>query len=123
MKKRVPISLEKYRLKTGPWGSRRADGLNGYFEIPYKKNKKIRLRVLISDGEGWDHVSVSLEQRCPTWEEMSWIKDLFFDPEEVAMQLHPRHSQYVNFQPFTLHIWRPHEQQIPEPPSFMVGPK
>src|SRR5262245_54586743 len=28
----------------------------------------------------WDHVSVSLSHRCPTWDEMCWVKDLFFLP-------------------------------------------
>ena len=38
------------------------------------------LRVLFSDGLGWDHVSVSLADRCPTWAEMCFIKDLFLRP-------------------------------------------
>ena len=55
----------------------------------------------------WDHVSVSLKTRTPTWEEMCHIKSLFFADEEVVMQLHPAKSAYVNYHPFCLHLWRP----------------
>lgn len=68
------------------------------------------LKVLFSDGGGWDHVSVSLKTRTPTWDEMCAIKDLFFDPHEVVMQIHPAKYNYVNHHPFCLHLWRPQSQ-------------
>jgi hypothetical protein len=83
-----------------------------------------------SNSEGWDHVSVTLLSRarktigrCPTWEEMCWVKDIFFAPEEAVMQLHPPKSDYVNNHNFCLHLWRPHGQEIPLPPKNMVGVK
>lgn len=56
-----------------------------------------------------EHISVTMknQKRCPTWEEMSAIKDMFFLPEEECVQFHPKHSEYVNFHEFCLHIWRP----------------
>lgn len=66
-----------------------------------------RLRVQASDGGGWDHVSVSLSTRTPTWEEMCYIKSLFFTDDEVVMQLHPAKENYVNNHQFCLHLWRP----------------
>lgn len=112
--------LEKYRRTRGlgAWNSTAADGRNGAFEIPYCD---WTLRVICSDGEGWDHVSVSLPNRCPTWEEMAFIKRLFFDPEECAMQLHPPESRYRNAHPYCLHLWRPQGKTIPQPPTFMVA--
>lgn len=56
-----------------------------------------------------EHISVTMknQKRCPTWEEMSAIKDMFFLPEEECVQFHPKHSQYVNLHEYCLHIWRP----------------
>lgn len=66
-----------------------------------------RMRVIASAGQGWDHVSVSLPNRCPTWEEMDTIKNLFFKEDEVAMQLHINGKTKVNLHPYCLHLWRP----------------
>jgi hypothetical protein len=68
----------------------------------------------------WDHVSVSIADRCPTWNEMCWIKDLFFDPEECVLQFHPPQSQYINIHPYVLHLWKPKDIEIPLPPSRCV---
>lgn len=68
-----------------------------------RKNMTVR----ISDGGGWDHVSVSFKTRCPTWGEMCTVKDWVFKPEEAVMQLHPPKSDYRSHHPFCLHLWRP----------------
>ena len=65
------------------------------------------MTVRISNGGGWDHVSVSFKTRCPTWEEMCQVKSWCFEPEEAVMQLHPPESDYRNHHPFCLHLWRP----------------
>jgi len=53
-----------------------------------------------------EHVSVSLRRRCPTWDEMSMIKDVFWEDDELVVQFHPPKSQYVNIHPNCLHLWR-----------------
>lgn len=78
---------------------------NGHFSI--SKGNGCSLKVICSNGGGWDHVSVSLPGRCPTWSEMSFIKTLFFEGEETVMQLHPPESSYINNHPYCLHLWRP----------------
>ncbi len=50
---------------------------------------------------------------------MCWIKDLFFLPEETVVQYHPRRSAYVDRYP-VLHLWRPHDVEIPLPPTIYV---
>lgn len=55
---------------------------------------------------GWEHVSVSLYNRLPTWDEMCLVKSLFWDEEETVIQFHPKKSQYVNQHPFCLHLWK-----------------
>lgn len=70
----------------------------------------------------WEHVSVSTATRCPTWEEMCFVKSIFWEPEDVVMQLHPRESEYVNCHPYCLHLWRPVGVPIPTPPFITIGP-
>ena len=53
-----------------------------------------------------EHVSVSLNRRCPNWDEMCMIKNIFWDEEELVAQFHRPKSQYVNFFPHCLHLWR-----------------
>lgn len=108
--------LNKYRESL--WGNL-GDSKSGAFKI-YVNGKSFFV-IASSDG-GWEHVSVSPknQKRCPTWEEMCTVKDMFFEPEEVVMQLHPAHSEYVNNHPYCLHLWRPLEREIPLPPVEFV---
>lgn len=80
------------------------------------------LRVIASGSMGWDHVSVSTATRCPTWEEMEWVKRELFEPGDTVMQLHVPVAQHKNCHPYCLHMWRPHDAEIPLPPAFMVAP-
>ena len=86
----------------------------GYYEIG-------KLRIIASWTEGWDHVSVSLPDRCPTWEEMERVKRYFFHSSEVAMQLHVGEANHISLHNFCLHIWRPQNATIPLPPPILVG--
>lgn len=117
-------TLDKYRQKGAELGRMGCcgDSGNGCFKV-YVDGRSFF--VIASNGGGWDHVSVSpcsrKRQRCPTWEEMCAIKDMFFAPEECVMQLHPAKSQYVNDHPFCLHLWRPNGGvAIPTPPRSFV---
>ena len=76
----------------------------GYINLP----SGVRASIVAGANEGgWEHVSISLlARRLPTWEEMCYIKDLFWDEEEEVIQLHPKKSEYVNYVE-ALHLWRP----------------
>ncbi len=89
----------------------------GYYEIKICGQK---LRVIASNGFGWDHVSVSHKKRCPTWHEMNRIKEIFFDEDDVVIQFHPPKKDYVNVHPFCLHLWRSHTDPIQLPPKILV---
>jgi hypothetical protein len=67
---------------------------------------RAKLAVIASCDDGTNHVSVSLDNRTPTWDEMCFIKDLFFDAEEICVQIHPKRSQYVNKHKHCLHMWQ-----------------
>lgn len=115
---------EKYRMNE--MGPAHFLGNNGAFLVPVKVKVGSKefppyfLRVMCSDGQGWEHVSVSLEDRCPTWEEMCLVKGLFWD---CVVQFHPPKSQYVNCHPYCLHMWRKVGSEFETPPTFLVGPK
>ena len=80
------------------------------------------LRFVASWGMGWEHVSVSLPNRCPTWEELHFVKRAWWRGGETVIQYHPAETEYVNYHPFCLHLWRPIGQEVPTPPAWMVGP-
>jgi hypothetical protein len=116
---------EKYRIKTGPMASSFDNGNNGQFMVTSLKLRS-PLAVQASDGFGWEHVSVSLNpilKRCPTWEEMCFIKGLFWDAEDCVLQFHPAKNDYINNHPYCLHLWRPIGIEIISPPSILVGTK
>lgn len=49
------------------------------------------------------------------------MKDIFWNNDEVCMQLHPKEEDYVDQMRYCLHIWKPIDKEIPAPPSIMVG--
>jgi len=88
------------------------------------------LCVIVSQGDltGWEHVSVharrkhrgKVELYTPTWDQMSYVKDMLWTPEEAVMQLHPAKSEHINVHPHVLHLWRPLSASIPLPPKILV---
>ena len=111
----------KFRVLTGRMGSDASIGNCGAFVLKVAHSQ--RLNAVASDEFGWEHVSVSREDRAPTWGEMCQVKELFWDDEDVVIQFHPAKSQYVNNHPNCLHLWRPTEAAIQTPPSLLVGIK
>ena len=111
---------EQFRIKHGPMRTTKEDGNNGVFQIRSLKLKRA-LNVIASDGMGWEHVSVSIHDRTPTWEEMCFVKDLFWDAEDCVLQYHPPKSDYINNHKYCLHLWRPESIELPRPPSICVG--
>lgn len=127
----------RWRVRAGPVGSDDSAGNNGAFFVPQRKAKPSDrpppLRVIATDGQcdddtpadhparDWEHVSVSLPDRCPTWEEMAYIKALFWDDEDCVIQFHPPRSAHVNNHPYCLHLWRYRLGPIPMPPAIAVG--
>lgn len=105
-------------------------GRQGFYRIPFCGND---LRVVVSDGSDWtaaglpgppwEHVSVSLETRTPTWDELEFIRSLFWKDDETVIQLHVPKKDHINFHPYCLHLWRPIGLNIPLPPAETVGPR
>src|SRR3990172_9094673 len=114
---------EESRIRSHPlMGSDPSFGNNGAFTLRHGGRE---LTVIASDGAEWpaefgplrwEHVSVSLPNRCPTWDEMCFVKRTFWDTEDVVVQFHPPESRYINKHPYCLHLWRPIGVEIPLPP-------
>jgi len=135
---------EQYRIKPSkPAGMKKADfvarvGNNGMFIIPWyadiPSSHRTGMReyyIVASDGDGWEHVSVHIldkqtstpKTRTPKWDEMEFVKNLFWDEEDTVIQYHPAKSNYVNVHPNVLHLWRPcggWGDKLPTPPLYMV---
>ena len=122
MKKALPPIIETFRESAGPMATDSSFGMNGRFHIPCEVTQTILL-VIASDGWGWEHVSVSTEERTPTWEEMCFIKDIFWLEDETVVQYHPPKYDYVNCHKYCLHLWKSTRRKMPRPPADLVGPK
>ena len=96
------------------------DGGSGIIGMPLWRGS-----VIWSTGAGWDHVSVMPQRKgvMPSWDDMCKIKDIFFEPDEVAIQIHPAQSEYVNNVPNCLHLWRCSYKDMVLPPACLVGVK
>ena len=124
MRKTLPEVVEVGRDREGLYASSfDREGINGRYT--FKNKDGLYFLVVASDGFGWEHVSVSLpsRMRSPTWEEMCWIKSLFWEDNETVIQYHPSEENYVNGHPFCLHLWRPIYVDLPTPDPEMVGTK
>lgn len=93
------------------------DGGQGFIKILHGKKN---FAVIFSFGCEWDHVSVSLKHRTPTWKEMCIVKDIFFNESENVIQYHPAKESYKNTHKNCLHLWKPQKIELPKPPNCMI---
>jgi len=129
------LKVEPNRVITGHnASSREQDGRNGAFLILAKYRTKLSgspvyFCVICSDQLEWEHVSVHCRAGIhpayyfnftPTWDDMCFVKDLFWEPDEAVMQLHPARKDWVNNHLSTLHLWKPVNVEIPMPPKAFV---
>jgi hypothetical protein len=123
MRYAFPEKLEAGRIHDGPYASP-AHAAYGAFKITGPCGAT--LIIIASDGsdlkEKWQHVSVSIQRRPPNWQEMCFVKSLFWDDDELVIQFHPPLKDYVNCHPNCLHLWKP-PFDVALPPSILVGPK
>lgn len=120
--------MERARYKgesDDPYNSQWGDIDGAYLiRIDSKDRRGLKIIATIGDAEyPWEHVSVSREDRCPTWEEMCFVKDIFWREDECVVQFHPPKSAYVNRHLRCLHLWKWKEGAFPQPDSVLVGPK
>ncbi len=141
---KVPEEFRIKKSKNIAFNTTREDGNNGVFAIKKPVMKKYGVRdkhgdlknqqrtqnfilymCVAADGADWEHVSVSLplDKRTPTWDEMCDVKAFFWDNTDTVLQYHPAEKDYVNNHSKVLHLWRPLKQDIPKPPPELIGIK
>ena len=100
--------LDRFRDKHPYWPQTETSGT---FKVMVNQRSFLVLASVDNTDEGgmWEHISVmpKNQKRCPTWDEMCAIKNMFFQPEEECVEFHPKESEYVNCSKYCLHIWRP----------------
>lgn len=120
--------IEPFRIVGhSQFATERSSGMNGAFFIPLDG---AILNVIASDGSDWnelglpgnpwEHVSVSLRVRTPTWAEMDYVKRLFWETHETVIQFHVPRLHHKNTNEFTLHMWRQIGVEVPLPPIKCV---
>lgn len=124
MRKVLEPWVEKSRV-----AGEKNSGPHGAFEMTTGPTG-MALRVIASDGrdwneaglegEPWEHVSVSLRMRTPTWAELEFVKHAFWKDDETVIQLHVPKAKHINVHRFVLHLWRPTVSAIPLPPKITV---
>jgi hypothetical protein len=117
---------EQYRfIVPAGYGRLGIEGNNGIFIIPHYKVNNYELRCIASTVDGWEHVSVTVSPvnkkptRCPTWDEMCYIKDQFWEEDQEVAQFHPKKADYVNFHNYCLHLWRQIDQPMITPNGLL----
>jgi len=120
----LPPHIEASRITKGVMGSKHGDGPYGAFIVRGPRGDEMAIVAAGADyaeSHGWEHVSVSLANRCPTWEEMCWVKAAFWPDEDAVIQFHPPLKEHVNAHPYCLHLWRPPAgMHIPLPPRSLL---
>jgi len=110
--------FESLKLDIGKRGKMMQVGDDGCAGVLFRDG--VQLKFIMSFGLEWEHVSVSMDRRCPTWDEMDFVKRFFWKMDECVVQYHPPLSEYVNHHPYCLHLWRPTNDIIPMPPLCCV---
>jgi hypothetical protein len=119
----VPVRLSNGRVRDGWYGSDGSDGMNGAFYVTAPTGAS--LKIIASDANdpescGWEHVSVSLHNRCPNWPEMCWVKNLFWEPHETVIQFHVPEADHISIHDYCLHLWRDTRNGHALPPPSLV---
>lgn len=132
MRQDLHPGLERCRVVAGSLASEPGSGPQGAFIVPGPLGD--RLVIVASDGRDWceaglllpiwEHVSVHVDGkhrvRTPTWAEMDYVKDLFWEEGECVVQYHVPKGDHINQHPHTLHLWRAKEVAFPMPPKECV---
>jgi hypothetical protein len=119
---------ERFRVATGSLRTTYADGNYGVFEMLNTKSEKLICIAADADTTGWQHVSCYViyvsngrpKRKIPSWSDMCYVKSVFWDDEDCVVQYHLPKSQYVNDNPYVLHLWRSALQEMPMPPKECV---
>ena len=113
--------LEKYRRRHPLNFPHSRGDYFGWFEIPsIKKGQTLFVMSNNMRSSSWSHVSVSKKTQIPSWNEMCYIKELFFGKNKTVVQFHPKEDDYINISKNCLHLWAWNDGTFPVPPKECV---
>lgn len=79
-----------------------------------------------NEDTGWEHVSVHTydpifkRQKSPSWDEMCFVKTLFWQDDEVVVEFHVAKKDWISIHDHVLHLWRSTASDFPTPPKICV---
>jgi hypothetical protein len=113
------LKANRWRVQTGKYASEDTDGWNGQFTVPIRGEVYL---VMISDGLGWRHLSISNVQKklLPDWHAMARARDLFFADDSWVVQFHPPKEDHIDDHPYCLHLWESLHEPMPHPSFVLV---
>jgi hypothetical protein len=121
---KVPEEFRFFK-KNHPLSTTKLAGNNGTFVIPHYRIPGYTMIVQATDVNDWEHIYVQVvgrrhknkATRYPTYEEMKWIKELFWGKDDLVLQYFAKDWDYTNasIDPYVLHLWRPKTLPIPKP--------
>lgn len=69
----------------------------------------------------WLHVSVSRRDRCPSYEELTEVRDRLFRATDTVLHVWPPRDEHFSLHPNCLHLWTPMDGSRPIPDLRGVG--
>lgn len=74
------------------------------------RSPSLGLTVIVSgaveaDGKPWVHLSLARKSRIPSYDDMSLVRRLFLGEDVKSIQVFPKKEQYVNLNPYVLHLF------------------
>lgn len=82
------------------------------------QNKSERLTVIVSgevhDDRKYLHVSCSNPFHVPTYDQITFVKQVFVGDDREAYMVFPMKDKHVNIHPYCLHLYSPDEPVLPD---------
>src|SRR3972149_1913846 len=114
---RATLACERFRVRSGEMETEPNSGPQGAFEVPGPEGRT--LWIIASDGRdwgeaalaglAWEHVSVHAGRKraqTPTWREMEYVRDLFWEEGDTVLQFSVPRAKHINLHDHVLHLWR-----------------
>lgn len=100
-----PKPLRKHRIETPRGWHLLAEREDGYaFQHSTTLQRVILSWCIEDDGREWAHLSTSFQHRLPRWPELVEAKETFLG-DVLAVQVLPPRAEYVNANPYVLHLF------------------
>lgn len=104
--------LQKKTLPPG-WSDQGFFEIDGYAISCCYYNGRRGLAVLLSlstmdNGERFIHCSLSRRSRLPSWDDVKVVKTTFLGEDTEAFHIVPKKEDYINVNPYCIHLWVPY---------------